>query len=279
MGRDRMRRTIGWALMALLALPGAAPVGAQDAAVVLAVDTTGTPAERAAQVLAEMTLDEKLTLLKGYFGTDFPSAGFEAPDEARAGSAGYIPGIRRLGIPPQWQADAGIGVATQGGAPEKRARTALPSGLAVAASWDPAVAFAGGAMIGAEARADGFNVLLGGSVNLMREPRGGRNFEYAGEDPLLAGTIAGAAIAGVQSNQIISTIKHYAVNDQETDRGAGNSVIEEGALRMSDLLAFQFAFERGSPGATMCAYNRVDGPYACENPFLLTKVLRNEWHW
>src|SRR6187397_1599307 len=177
----------------------ALPISAQQAApVVAAAQTHGSPSERAAQVLAQMTLDEKLTLLKGYFGTDFPSARFEAPDEARAGSAGYVPGIARLGIPAQWQADGGIGVATQGGAPEKRARTALPSGLAVAASWDPAVAFAGGAMIGAEARADGFNVLLGGSVNLMREPRNGRNFEYAGEDPLLAGTIAGAAIAGVQ---------------------------------------------------------------------------------
>src|SRR6187401_35082 len=213
-----MRRTIAWALMALLALHGAAPAGAQDRSVVLAADTTGTPAERAVRMLAQMTLDEKLTLLKGYFGTDFPSARFEAPDEARAGSAGFVPGIPRLGIPPQWQADAGIGVATQGGAPVKQARTALPSGLAVAASWDPAIAYTGGAMIGAEARADGFNVLLGGSVNLMREPRGGRNFEYAGEDPLLAGAMAGAQIAGVQSNRIVSTVKHFAVNDQETDR-------------------------------------------------------------
>src|SRR4029079_18486361 len=134
-------------------------------------------------------------------------------------------------------------------------------------------------MIGAEARADGFNVLLGGGANLMREPRNGRNFEYAGEDPLLAGTMAGAAIAGVQSNHIVSTIKHYAVNDQETDRNAGNSVVDEAALRMSDLLAFQFGFERGSPGAVMCAYNRINGPYACENPFLLTQVLRSEWRW
>ncbi|HEU4651185.1 MAG TPA: glycoside hydrolase family 3 C-terminal domain-containing protein [Croceibacterium sp.] len=274
-----MRARFTVQLAAALALAGATPASAQQATPVLAAQTLGTPADRAAQVLGQMTLDEKLTLLKGYFGTDFAPARFEAPDEARAGSAGYVPGIPRLGIPPQWQADAGIGVATQGGAPEKRARTALPSGLAVAASWDPAIAYAGGAMIGAEARADGFNVLLGGSVNLMREPRNGRNFEYAGEDPLLAGTIAGAAIAGVQSNRIVSTLKHFAVNDQETDRNAGNSVIEEGALRMSDLLAFQFALERGSPGAVMCAYNRVNGPYACESPFLLTQVLRNEWRW
>ncbi len=134
-------------------------------------------------------------------------------------------------------------------------------------------------MIGAEARADGFNVLLGGSVNLMREPRNGRNFEYAGEDPLLAGTIVGHQIAGVQSNKIVSTIKHYAVNDQETERNSGNSVIEEAALRMSDLLAFQLAFEHGKPGATMCAYNRINGPYACEHPFLLNQVLREEWAW
>ncbi|KRA80786.1 glycoside hydrolase family 3 C-terminal domain-containing protein [Altererythrobacter sp. Root672] len=262
--------SLGLSAQALMAQQTATPV-------VLAAATKGTPAERAAATLAQMTQDEKLTLLKGYFGTDFPPAKFEAPKAARNGSAGYVPGIPRLGIPPQWQADAGIGVATQGGAAEKRPRTALPSGLATAASWDPELAFAAGKMIGSEARADGFNVLLGGSVNLMREPRNGRNFEYTGEDPLLAGIMAGAQIAGVQSNQIISTVKHFAVNDQETDRNNGNAIVEEGALRMSDLLAFQIAIERGDPGSVMCAYNRVGGLYACEQPFLLTQVLRDEW--
>src|SRR5690606_203315 len=265
-------------IAAVLLLGGALPAMSQsEPAPVLAAQTTGSADERAASMVTLMTLDEKLTLLQGYFGTDFPSSRFEAPAEARHGSAGYVPGIPRLGIPAQWQADAGIGVATQGGAAEKRARTALPSGLAVASSWDPAIAFAGGAMIGSEARADGFNVLLGGSVNLMREPRNGRNFEYAGEDPLLAGTMAGAAIAGIQSNRIISPVKHYAVNDQETDRNDGNALIEEGALRMSDLLAFQIAIEQGDPGSVMCAYNRVGGLYSCENPFLLNQVLRDEW--
>jgi beta-glucosidase len=258
----------------------ATPLVAQESdAPVLAARTSGTPDERAAAVLAQMTLGEKLRLLKGYFGTDFPSAEFVAPPEARQGSAGYVPGIPRLGVPPQWQADAGIGVAMQGGAEVKRPRTALPSGLATAATWDRELAFAGGAMIGAEARADGFNVLLGGSVNLIREPRNGRNFEYAGEDPLLAGTMVGAQIAGVQSNHIVSTAKHYAVNAQETARGTGNSVVEEGALRMADLLAFQIALEQGDPGSVMCAYNRVNGPWSCEHPFLLTQVLRNEWGW
>jgi beta-glucosidase len=273
-----MRRTLAWTLAVSLALADAAlPGRAQDGAVVTAAETTGTPAERAAQMLAQMTLDEKLTLLKGYFGTDFPASGFKAPEDARYGSAGYVPGIPRLGIPPQWQADAGIGVATQGGSPVKRPRTALPSGLALAATWDLDQAYAGGAMIGSEARADGFNVLLGGSVNLIREPRNGRNFEYAGEDPWLAGAIVGAQIAGVQSNRIVSTAKHYAVNAQETDRGTGNSVVEEGALRMADLLAFEVAIERGNPASVMCAYNRVNGPHSCEHPFLLTQVLREEW--
>ncbi|MEO7549544.1 MAG: glycoside hydrolase family 3 C-terminal domain-containing protein [Croceibacterium sp.] len=238
-----------------------------------------TPEQRAAAALAQMTLDEKLTLLMGYFSTDFARTQYTAPPEGRAASAGYVPGIPRLGIPAQWQTDAGMGVASQGRAAEKRARTALPSTLATAATWDPQMAFFGGQMIGNEARADGFNVMLAGSVNLMREPRNGRNFEYAGEDPLLAGAIVGAQIAGIQTNPVISTAKHYAVNDQETDRGAGNSVIGEAALRTSDLLAFQFALERGRPGAVMCAYNRINGSYGCEHPFLLTQILRTEWQW
>ena len=281
----RFARKTGLVVAASL-MAMAAPLTAQDgsdqgnsALVTLAADTSGSPEERAATMLAQMTREEKLSLLMGFFGTDFPPASFEADPLARYGSAGYVPGIDRLGIPAQWQADAGIGVATQGGAETKRARTALPSGLATAATWDRALGFAGGAMIGREARADGFNVLLGGSVNLIREPRNGRNFEYAGEDPLLAGVMAGQQIAGVQSNNIISTSKHFAVNDQETARGTGNSVLEEGALRMSDLLAFQIAHEIGDPGSVMCAYNRVNGPYSCEHPFLLTQVLRGEWGW
>ena len=268
-----------------LALAWAIPAAAQDETVVLAANTTGSPDERAAAMLAQMTPDEKLVLVKGYFGADFgglpgsDAEPYQAPPEAREGSAGYVPGIPRLGIPPQWETDAGIGVATQGSAEVKRARTALPSGLATAATWDPALAYAGGAMIGAEARADGFNVMLAGGVNLLREPRNGRNFEYAGEDPLLAGSIVGASIAGIQSNAIISTAKHYALNDQETDRMAGNFVIDQASLRMSDLLAFEFAIERGRPGSVMCAYNLVNGIHACEHPWLLTQVLRGEWGW
>jgi beta-glucosidase len=135
------------------------------------------PDQRADLVVAEMTRQEKQTLVFGYFATEAPWKKFKPPAEAREGAAGYVPGIPRLGIPAQHEADAGLGVATQGGAKVKRERTALPSGLATAASWDRDVARAGGAMIGAGARASGFNVLLYGSVNHVGEPRNRRKIE------------------------------------------------------------------------------------------------------
>ncbi|HEY0044137.1 MAG TPA: glycoside hydrolase family 3 C-terminal domain-containing protein [Allosphingosinicella sp.] len=236
-----------------------------------------TADQRTGAVLKKMTREEKLRLVIGYFASDFEPKKWKAPKEGRIGSAGYVPGIPRLGIPPQWQTDAGIGVATQGGAKVKRGRTALPSGMATAATWNPELAFKGGAMIGKEARQSGFNVMLAGGVNLMRDPRNGRNFEYGGEDPLLAGTMVGAQIAGIQSNNIISTVKHYALNDLETSRSFHDARIDPSAARMSDLLAFQIAIERSEPGSVMCAYNKVNGSYACENAWLLTDVLRKDW--
>ncbi|NYT40276.1 glycoside hydrolase family 3 protein [Sphingomonas sp. R-74633] len=272
------RHALAGSLIALGMALAATPATAQQAPAAPWMNAKASTDERVRLVLAQMTDEEKLTLVFGYFGTDFPPRnGYKAPAEARPGSAGYIPAIPRLSIPAQWQTDAGVGVATQGGAARKRGRTALPSGLATTASWDVNLAHAGGAMIGAEARASGFNVMLAGGVNLMREPRNGRNFEYGGEDPLLAGTMVGAQIAGIQSNHIVSTVKHYAVNDQETDRDTGNSIIDPVAARMSDLLAFQIAIEKGDPGSVMCSYNRVNGTHACENPWLLTDVLRRDW--
>jgi beta-glucosidase len=132
-------------------------------------------------------------------------------------------------------------------------------------------------MIAEEARRKGFNVLLAGAVNLARDPRTGRNFEYAGEDPLLAGTIVGAAIRGIQDKHVISTVKHFAINDQETNRTLLDARIDMGSLRESDLLAFELAIERGRPGAVMCSYNLLAGIHACENPALLEKVLRRDW--
>jgi beta-glucosidase len=237
------------------------------------------PDQRTALLLRQMTRDEKLKLVFGYFSTDFAPKNYKMPEGGREGSAGYVPGIPRLGIPPQWQTDAGIGVASQGGAKQKRERTALPSGIGTTATWNPDLAFQGGRMIGSEARSSGFNVMLAGGVNLTRDPRNGRNFEYGGEDPLLAGTMVGAQIAGMQSNSIISTVKHYALNDLETGRDYHDARIDPNAARMSDLLAFQFAIERSDPGSVMCAYNRVNGTHACENRWLLTDLLHRDFGW
>ena len=155
--------------------------------------------------------------------------------------------------------------------------TAMPSDLALASTWDPELARLQGQSVGAEARAKGFNVLLGGAANLIRDPRGGRNFEYFSEDPLLTGLMAGGMIEGVQSRHIISTIKHFALNAQETDRVVLDARIDPAATRESDLLAFEIAIERGRPGSVMCAYNQVNGSYSCENDWLLNEVLKTDW--
>jgi beta-glucosidase len=134
-------------------------------------------------------------------------------------------------------------------------------------------------VLGRQAAARGFNLVLGGGNDLAREPRGGRNFEYSGEDPLLAGIMVGAAIRGTQDQHVISTIKHFAANDQESQRNTLNVQMPWDKLRESDLLAFEIAIEQGHPGAVMCAYNRVNGPYACENPTLLNNILKQDWHY
>lgn len=228
-----------------------------------------------------MTLAEKLQLTFGYFSTrsETPATGvknFVLPKDGLPDSAGFVPGVPRLGVPNQWLSDAGMGVATQQ-SKTPRLRTSLPSGMAVASTWNPDLARQGGAMIGNEAFLSGFNVLLAGALNLVREPRNGRNFEYAGEDPLLAGMIAGNQIKGVQSQNVISTMKHFAFNGQETRRTTIDHKIDEQAARQSDLLAFEIAHEVGEPGSVMCAYNRVNGFYACENDWLLNQVLKRDW--
>jgi beta-glucosidase len=238
-------------------------------------DTTLSPDARADLVLKAMKQDEKLSLVFGYFGSPKRDKNFAPPAEARMGSAGYVPGIPRLDIPPQWITDAGMGVATQrDSADTYRERTALPAGIAVAATFNPDVARAGGAMIGSESYASGFNVILGGGVDLLREPRSGRNFEYAGEDPFLAGTMVGASIQGIQSQSVISTVKHWALNDQENGRHIYSVEMDDPSAYMSDFLAFELAIEKGQPGSVMCSYNKVRSLYACESDYLLNKVLK-----
>ncbi len=235
------------------------------------------PDARAAAVEARMTDDERFHLLHSHLPITMEPG---QPSRLIPGSpitVGVVRGIPRLGIPDILKSDASLGVVNPFELREGDVATALPSGLALAASFDPELVFRAGAMIASEARAKGFNVLLGPGVNLARDPRNGRNFEYFGEDPLLAGVLGGEASRGIQSEGVIATIKHLAINDQETLRRVMDARIGEAALRESDLLAFEIGIARGQPGALMCAYNRVNGPYACGSDFLLNKVLKDDW--
>ncbi|WP_336958143.1 beta-glucosidase [Sphingobium aquiterrae] len=228
---------------------------------------------RAAALVSAMTLQEKLAIIHAYF----PPLAKPAEPIAMLPSAGHLPGIPRLGIPTLRESDASLGVANQVEQRKGDVATALPASLATAATFNPRIAYEGGAMIGAEARSKTFNILLAGGVNLTRDPWNGRNFEYLGEDPLLAGVMAGEHIRGVQSNHIVSTIKHFALNAQETGRNVLDARIDKAALRESDLLAFEIATEIGQPASVMCAYNKVNGDYACENDWLLNSVLKQDW--
>lgn len=240
------------------------------------MDKSLPPDVRADLVQAQMTRDEELTLVSGYFGVYEPRVPAIYKDDM-PNSAGYVPGIPRLGIPALKESDASLGVANGNFMRKGDTAVALPSSLMTAATWNPALAYAGGAMVGAEARNKGFNVQLAGGINLTREPRGGRTFEYSGEDPLLASVMVGEAIRGIQNLHVISTIKHFAINDLETGRMTMSANISEAALRESDLLAFELAIERADPGSVMCSYNRINTVYGCENDFLLNKVLKGDW--
>jgi len=237
------------------------------------MNTTLTPDERADLVLKVMTLDEKISLLHGTGMEDLSPMSPLAVDSN--GCAGYVPGIPRLLIPGIQMCDSAYGVRMSG--INGRYSTALPSNLASAASWDLDAAYEYGALIGRELRAQGYNMHLGGGVNLAREPRNGRTFEYLGEDPVLAGKMAASLIKGVQAQHVIGDIKHYALNDQESGRNAVNVNIDQRAMRESDLLAFEIGIHDGDPGAVMCSYNRVNGDYACENKYLLSDVLKQAW--
>jgi beta-glucosidase len=232
-----------------------------------------SPDERADLVLKEMTRDEKVALLHGIgMPTDEPVTPENAPSNR---GVGYAVGVPRLGIPGIDMSDAAYGLRSSG--VNGRYSTALPADVAAAASWDTEAAFEYGALIGRELRAQGFNMSLGGGVDITRDPRNGRTFEYLGEDPILAGTLVAKLIEGTQSAHVIGDIKHYAFNDQESGRNSVNIHISKRAARESDLLAFEIGVTEGHPAAVMCSYNRVNGDFACENKWLLTDVLKKDW--
>jgi beta-glucosidase len=232
-----------------------------------------SPDDRAALVIKEMTLDEKISLLHG---TGLAGLSLVSPLAVNSnGGAGYVVGVPRLGIPAIQMSDAAYGVRQSG--ENGRYSTALPNNLASAASWDVGAAYDYGALIARELRDQGYNMSLGGGVNLAREPRDGRTFEYLGEDPILAGTLVGQVMRGEQAEHVMGDIKHYAMNDQESGRNSVNVDIDKRSMRESDLLAFEIGLRASNAAAVMCAYNRVNGDYACENKYLLNDVLKKDW--
>jgi beta-glucosidase len=237
------------------------------------MNTSLTPDQRADLVIKAMTLDEKLDLVHGT-GWGALQEGSPIPEGSNEG-AGYVQGIPRLGIPGINMADSAVGVRLA--ARDSRYATLLPSVLGAACSWDTKAAHLYGSVIGRELRAQGYNMSIGGGVDITREPRNGRNFEYAGEDPVLAGTMVGNVEKGVLDEKVMNDIKHYALNDQETGRTIVNAVLSRRAMQESDLLAFHIAIGIATPSAVMCSYNRVNDDYSCENDYLLNQVLKKDW--
>jgi beta-glucosidase len=215
----------------------------------------------ARQVVARMTLDEKIAQLHGIHDTTHYR---------------YVPGLPQLGIPPLNVTNGPAGVGPGGTGPQKPA-TALPAPIALAASWDPKLAYTYGRVAGEETRSLGGNLLEAPDVNIARVPQGGRVFESYGEDPYLASRIAVAMIEGIQSTGVMANVKHYVANNQETDRGSINEIIGERTLHEIYMPAFEAAVKEGHVASIMCAYPRVNGLYNCENAPLLNGVVRDEW--
>ncbi|MFB7863213.1 glycoside hydrolase family 3 C-terminal domain-containing protein [Streptomyces sp. NPDC056069] len=234
---------------------GAAPTRAAERA---ARRTATRAAERVAALLAQLTLDEKTALLHG------------ATDPDALGQAGYVPGVPRLGIPALRLADGPAGVRV------RKAATALPAPVMLAAAFDPGLARAYGRVIGHEGRALGQDVLLSPMVNLIRTPYAGRNFETFSEDPLLSADLVAEEIRGIQAEGLIATVKHLALNNQERDRMSVDVRAGEQTLHETELRGFEAAVAAGA-GAVMAAYNKVDGVHATESRALLTHVLRERW--
>lgn len=226
------------------------------------LDGRKSPEAAANQLLAAMTLDEKITMLHST----------EPGWETYYGTAGHVPANPRLCIPDLVLNDAGDGVGDS-----QVNVTAYPVGIAQAASWDSSLHRRFGKALGEEAWRKGVNVMLGPAVNIARVPMNGRNFEYAGEDPYLAGETAAQTSLGIQSNPVMATIKHYAVNNQEVDRMTVSSDLDDRTLHEIYLPAFEAAVKQGHVGSAMCSYNKVNGTYACEHPELLNRILKKDW--
>ncbi len=210
--------------------------------------------ERAAALVQQMTLDEKISLIAGY------QDGFHTAP------------VERLGIPEIRMADGPQGIRNN------TKSTLFACGVAAAASWNPSLVREMGVALGQDSRARGVHILLGPGVNICRSPLCGRNFEYFGEDPFLAAETAVAYIEGVQSQGVMATVKHFALNNQEYNRHHVNSVADERTINEIYFPAFRAAVERAHVGSVMTSYNPVNGVHSAENAYLIGQTLRGKWN-
>ncbi|HMN00694.1 MAG TPA: glycoside hydrolase family 3 N-terminal domain-containing protein, partial [Anaerolineales bacterium] len=215
-------------------------------------------------ITSQLTLEEKASLCSG---ADF----------------WHLKGIERLGIPSIMVTDGPHGLRKQAGSSNELGisdsvpATCFPTASALAAAWNRDLIFEVGQALGEECRQEKVGVILGPGVNIKRSPLCGRNFEYFSEDPYLTGEIAKSHINGVQSQGVGTSLKHYALNNQEYRRMTSDSVVDERTMREIYLTGFEIAVKESQPWTVMCSYNRVNGTYACENKYLMNDILKEEW--
>ena len=234
-------------------------------------------ADRVLDVLSQMTLQEKIHLLKG---TGMASTiGMTKPDGI-PGAVGAIVPTPRLGIPTVHLSDGPAGLRIEPSRDNDNKTyycTAFPIATLLASSWNEALVYEVGNAMGKEAKAYGIDVILGPAANIHRHPLCGRNFEYFSEDPLLSGFMGASIVNGIQSNGIGTSVKHFVANNQETNRVLNDVIVSDRAMHEIYLKGFEHIVKRSQPWTIMSSYNKINGVYTSESEWLLTDILRNKW--